>query len=185
MGEMSDRAGTRWVVFGTHEHPKGIPDPEREGWFIYSSGKADWYGVGQWDNWSIRRGGKFKTAAKAQVYADELNRLDVQGPIPPEFVERRKRLKRLAPYFRAWAYTSEEGPPEGRWPVNPDRYLVMDGGVGWHAESWETLVPDLAAVEAALKEDESNVYRVVDLDTGEDVPFTREVSVTVGAEISA
>lgn len=166
--------GRRWVVISHHSASKCVPDQEGR----YLPGPADFYEVVHCRNWGIRRRA-FRSEAKATAYADELNRLDFQGPIPPEFAERRKRLKELAPCFNSWAYTSEEGPSQARWPVNPDRYLVMDAGVGWHAESWEHLVPDKAAIEEKLKEEEANIYRIVDLDTGEDVPFTREIVLTV------
>jgi hypothetical protein len=64
--------------------------------------------------------------------------------------------------------------------VCPDRYLVHDGGVGWHAEAFDELAEDLDAVKAMIAGDEANVYSVVDLDTGDEVPFERTVSVAFG-----
>lgn len=112
--------------------------------------------------------------AEAEAYAAERNRLEFQGPLDPEFTQRRDRLKKLAPDFDGWAF---EGPPEARWPVRPGKYLVRDGGVGWHPESFDELAEDLGAVRAAIEADESNVYCVIDLDTGLEVPFDRRVSV--------
>lgn len=177
--ENDDLAGERWTVFSMHTKPVGVPQADGTVAYRWSSGDpADWYGVAHRQNWDLRRGGDFATEAEAVAYADELNRLDVQGPIPPEFAQRRNRLKTLAPYFGSWSY---QGPPAARWPVEPGRYLVLDAGVGFHAESWEYLADDLAAVAEHLRGDETAVYRVVDLDTGEDVPFTRKIVVSVGA----
>lgn len=175
-----DIAGRRWTVTARYDHPITTPDPDDPSRvrINFSEQTADSYSVCHCRNFSIHRG-DFATQPEASAYADELNRLDVQGPIRAEFVERRKRLKELAPYYRSWAYTSQEGPPGARWPTDPDRFLIFDGGVGWHAESWEYLAADKAAIEEHLRGEEANVYRIVDLDTGFDVPFKREIVVTV------
>lgn len=172
-----DHAGTRWVVFSAHTAPNMVPVPDKPGWVTMDpEAKADFWGVAYYADWSVLRG-KFESCEQAEAYAGELNRLDVQGPILPEFAARRKLLKKLAPYFGSWTYTSQGGPPEGRWPVDPGRYLIFDGG--WHGESWEYLAPDRTGIEEHLREEESNVYRIVDLDTGLDVPFKREIVVEV------
>jgi hypothetical protein len=120
-------------------------------------------------------GGRFDTPEKAIEAANEMNRAAVQGPLDPEFAARRNRLKELAPRFGPLFY---DGPPEARWPVRPGKYLLHDYGVGWHADvSWE-LADDLETVRAAFSEPEANIGRIIDLDTGEEVDFKREVVVT-------
>jgi hypothetical protein len=114
---------------------------------------------------------------RARALAGEFNRYEWQGPLDPEFTERRNRLKRLAPDFGSFY---SEGPEQARFPVRPGKYLVRDMGVGWHAESHDELADTLADVEAAIAEDEANIWRVVDLDTGDEIPFKREVSVQIG-----
>jgi hypothetical protein len=170
--------GKRWVVNASYGSDALVPVPDKPGWVQFDPAvQAESYGVVDAFNWNIQCG-KFKSEARAraQAKANELNRLDVQGPLDPAFAARRKRLKKLAPYYNSGAHS---GPHEARWPVQPDRYLVMDGGVGWHAESCEYLVSDRAGLEENLKEDESNIYRIVDLDTGKDIPFERTVSAVV------
>lgn len=154
----------KWVVASRYEKPVEFGEPDR--FVVADSG-----------NLSIERG-RFSSSDDAKQKADELNRLEVQGPLDPAFAERRNRLKGLAPNFGSFYF---EGPPAARWPVRPSRYLIRDGGVGWHAEESEELVETLADVEAAIAEDEAAVYSVIDLDTGEEIPFKREVSVTIGA----
>lgn len=117
--------------------------------------------------------GRFDNPQRAQEEADELNRAAAQGPLDPEFAERRERLKALAPDFNRYF----EGPRGARWPVRPAKYLIHDWGVGWHPEDFYALAEDLAAVEAAIAGDEANVGKVVDLDTGEEIIFEREVVV--------
>lgn len=131
-------------------------------------GKAEWY--------EVKLTGK-NAERRAQNLADEFNRYEWQGPLDPAFAERRKRLKRLAPDFNRY----HEGPSEARFPVRPARYLIHDYGVGWHPEDFYDLVDDLSQVEAAIAGDEANVGRVIDLDTGKEVAFTREVVVEVPA----
>ena len=98
----------------------------------------------------------------------------MQGPLDPAFTARRERLKAEAPDFGTWVY---QGPREARWPVRPGKYLVVDYGVGFHAETTYMLADDLDAVRSLIAEDEANVGHVVDLDTGDEVGFTRSVSV--------
>jgi hypothetical protein len=116
---------------------------------------------------------------EAQALADEFNRYEYQGPIDPAYAERYERLKQLWPDFGSFYF---EGARSARWPVAPDRYLVRDGGVGWHPESFDRLAEDLDAVRSFIAEDESNVYEVIDLDLGDEVPFERTVSVAIGAD---
>jgi hypothetical protein len=111
---------------------------------------------------------------EARALADEFNRYEYQGPIEATCAERYERLKMLCPDFGSFY---SEGPLSARWPVAPGRYLVRDGGVGWHAEAFDQLAEDLNEVRNLIAEDEANVYEVVDLDTGEPVPFVRNVSV--------
>lgn len=174
---------TQWVVAILYEEPhEMVSRIPAEALNVTVGGKPLEFGepacfiVADSENLSNERG-RFDKPEEARQAADELNRLQAQGPLDPEFAERRNRLKELAPNFGSFYF---EGPPEARWPVRPGRYLIRDGGVGWHAEESESLAETLADVEAAIAEHESNVYEVIDLDTGSDVPFEREVSVRLG-----
>jgi hypothetical protein len=180
----SKEAMTHWTVAIRYEEPHEMVSIfPAEALGISVDGKPVEFGepacfiVADSKNLSNERG-RFSDPGQAQAAAEELNRLEAQGPLDSEFIDRRNRLKKLAPNFRSFYY---EGPPEARWPVEPGRYLIRDGGVGWHAEDSESLADTLADVEAAIAGDEANVYSVIDLDTGDEVPFEREVSVTIGA----
>lgn len=181
--DQAQREGRAWGVFA-HYGPEACaaasrPDPDRPGWRIFSMGDGPpdyWLVASRFDS-SHRQGGRYKSEAAARRKADELNRLDVQGPLDPEFAHRRRRLKRLAPDFGGHFH---DGPREARYPVRPGKYALDVGGHGWHAEYWWELADDLEAVEAVIREEEQTVVRVVDLDTGQDVPFDVAVTVKIG-----
>lgn len=164
-------------------------DGEPWPWCVWASYTPIDTGGGVWttkdaqpDHWGVmnqgipgKRYGPFKAEAGAKRKCDELNREMAQGPLDPAFLERRKRLKRFAPYFHGWAH---EGPSEARWPVRPERYLIescSDDG-----DSCHELVDTLDQVRERL-EDES-AGRVVDLDTGKEVPYERTVTVVIDLE---
>lgn len=176
-------AGQRWVVYseyGSDDGP-GLPiaagqtvSLDEEGMHI-DDGPAippTSYMVGNCMSGEER--GRYKTEAGAERKAAELNRLDVQGPLDPEFAERRKRLKRLAPRF---GYL-HSGPEEARWPVRPARYLIEGYDRGYHGEEWHELVDTKAEVKTMLAGWQGNeAMRVIDLDTGDEVDFQITVSV--------
>jgi len=117
-------------------------------------------------------------AEAAKLMADERNRFEAQGPLDPAFADRRNRLIELAPDFGGIYY---EGPSAARWPVRPGRYLVRDGGVGWHPMEVDLLAEDLKALREILAKEERDIWQVIDLDTGDEVPFSREITVEVGS----
>lgn len=167
----------RWGVSIGYEHPPTKPIPGRPGWRTtdLEGVEPSYYCVSDVFGTSkeeVRFGPDERKDAEA--FAAERNRLEWQGPLDPEFTERRERLKTLAPDFGGWAH---EGPREAQWPVCPGKYLVHDCGVGWHPEDYYELIDDLAGVEAAIAADEANVGAVIDLDTGREVAFDREVVV--------
>jgi len=176
----------RWCVFVSKSRTgiePGPPDENGKRWISLSDGETTGFTVRTGnvnsqtpEDYEVHFGPDEGAGAKA--LADEFNRYEWQGPLDPDFERRRDRLRELAPRFGSFYY---DGPPEARWPVRPGRYLVHDGGVGWHPEDFHELVETLTDVQAAIAQDESNVYSVVDLDTGEEVPFERQVSVTIGA----
>lgn len=171
----------RWTVYTSYGPSAGVPDPDRPGWRIFRCGESEPTGFTVRDAFGTSKESFDFSADErgtASAFAEEKNREEAQGPLDPAFLDRRNRLKEIAPDFGSFYY---EGPPAARWPVRPGRYLVRDGGVGWHAEAFDELVETLSDVEAAIAADESSVYSVIDLDTGEEVPFEREVSVTLGA----
>jgi hypothetical protein len=69
-----------------------------------------------------------------------------------------------------------EGPKENRWPQDPKRYALWCFSDRYGQSFWET-VATLENVKGRIHD--GDVDRVVDLDTGEEVPFT--VSVSIGA----
>lgn len=110
----------------------------------------------------------FGSEQEATAKANELNKADVLASlnIKPEFLERRKRLQALGETFLV-AYG------EARWELEPGRYAVMEFSDNYSDYFWGT-VETLDEVTAAIKE--GDVARVVDLDSGNDVPFTVSVS---------
>lgn len=151
-----------WAVWENYSPPFQEPDH----WTVQQQGNHD------------KTHGPYKTAAAAQRRCDELNREMAQGPLDPAFKARRARLVRLAPGGTCYLH---EGPPGTQWPICPDRYLVFGFADGWHGDSYVDLYPTLDAVQAALEDPEGNeIDRIVDLDTGADVPFERNISVRIG-----
>lgn len=177
----------RWTVFRSLTFPKAAySEPDEDG--LTSVDLGDGVTVG----WTVMTGnvrsrtpedyevefGPDEEEAARQL-AEEFNRYEWQGPLDPAFEGRRSRLIDLDANLHGVCF---EGPPMDRWPVRPARYLVRDGGVGWHAEGEDILVDELPAVEAILGEEERSIWSVIDLDTGDEVPFTREIAVAVGVD---
>lgn len=171
----------RWGVGAGYENfSEPVPCPDKPGWVTQAPlngyENPDYYVVldrfGN-DRYEERfRGDGAKE--KAEALAEEFNRFEWQGPLDPEYVERRERLMRLAPDFNRY----HEGPRWAAFPARPARYLVHDLGVGWHPEDYYQLVDNLDDVKEAIAEAEANVGQVIDLDNGCEVSFERMVSVT-------
>lgn len=133
---------------------------------------TDYYFITKGNTLSDELNEHFPTLEKAQARADELNEGDVIASLElgPEAEKRLRAFRELVKGQFSWA-------GEYWWARKPGRYAIEtddDGGTCW------ATVKSLAAVEEEVRTDYQTVYRVVDLDTGEDVPFTREVSVSVG-----
>ncbi len=137
--------------------------------------EPSFYFVADYRDSTKRREGDFATYEEAQAAADEANRFDAQGPLDPNFEQRRFRLKGLAPDF-GYLY---EGPSEARWPIRPGKYLLDCMGHGWHPSSYWELADTVDDVKAQILDDEQTVFRVIDLDTGAEVEFKRTVLVDV------
>lgn len=173
---------SRWVVCSTRSLEgvePGPPDENGNRWFSLGDGKLLGFVVRTGnslshtpEDYEVEFDANEEDAAKA--LAAEFNRYEWQGPLDSEFEARRDRLKKIAPGYGSFYY---EGPTEARFPVRPGRYLIHDGGVGWHAEASDELADDLDDVREAIAGVESNIYSVIDLDTGDEVPFGRSVSV--------
>jgi len=118
------------------------------------------------------------TEKAAQRAADELNTKDVLASLnlTPTALARRERLKSLGYSF--WmAYG--EGHPETRLPRDPGRYAVQEYSERYSQSFWDTHAT-LDDVRDAIKN--GDVMEVVDLDTGEKVPFTVTVNVGIGRD---
>ena len=124
-------------------------------WFVTEAGKLD-----------DRLGEHFVSLEEAEARAEELNVADVRATLDldPAFEERRERLKTLDPHRSTYAHGWHR---EALYPVRPERYAAQvfydDGDVSW--EGYDTL----EKVREVIASD--RVERVVDLDTGADVPF--------------
>lgn len=129
------------------------------------------YFITKGNNLDDARKGRFKTLERAQAKADKLNSDDVIASLnlSPESMVRRERLKKLDHSSWYWG----EGHPENRWPREPGRYAIQEEG--WDGGSCWVTKETLGEVRETIAE--GDVFRVVDLDTGKDVSFTRSVSV--------
>lgn len=119
----------------------------------------------------------FKTEAAAEKAVEKLNDADAIASlrIPRTHQERFDRFRALHTHFD-WTFYDHEHHPLTRLPRKPGRYAVetyYDGGTDW--ETYETL----DEVRQQIVEDD--VSRVVDLDSGEDVPFTVSVEIELPA----
>jgi hypothetical protein len=182
--KQDEHTGHRWGVYGCYDGPFDSTQ-NNDGSYSVSLSTQGRKPTGYAVMDMFGKGGeryRFKSEKAAQRRADELNRLDWQGPLDPAFKARRNRLKRLSPDFGSWMY---EGPAAARWPVRPQRYLIQGHDDGWHGEAWDQLKDTLDEVRETLESDIGHeVWRVVDLGTGSEVEFERHVSAQVGSNTS-
>jgi hypothetical protein len=97
-------------------------------------------------------------ADKAKAEADEWNRFDRQGPLPPEFETRRRNLAKIESRS---AFDSDP-------PTSPERYALKG-----YSNDWGEWVDLHATLDEALAEAAAEGSGVVlwDLDTGEELPI--------------
>ena len=117
----------------------------------------------------------FKTSGAAKKAAAKLNDEDAIASlkVPKTHRERFNRYRALHTHLGWWWYDGENHPLT-RFPRKPGRYAVEtwsdDGSYWFHHESLDDVRSEI---------EDGDVSRVVDLDTGEDVPFTRSVHVAI------
>lgn len=115
---------------------------------------------------------RYASRSLAETECERLNRVDAEERGDPTATTRRERLRSLGKTF--WV-SYGEGHPEFRWPARPGRYALEEFSERYSESFWDT-VETRDEVEARILEE--SVGRVVDLDTGEEIPFT--VKVTLG-----
>lgn len=116
----------------------------------------------------------FKTSEAAEKAVKKLNDEDAIASlnIPDSHRARFDRFRELRGDYFSWSYWDGEHHPLTRLPARPGKYAVE---FYYEGESyWETREQLDQVVEAIV---DGNVYRVVDLDTGAEVDFSRNVSV--------
>jgi hypothetical protein len=164
---MSEHIGERWGVTATYEKDAvtRMADPDRSGWVIHKPGPTPSYFQVCDRFGDAPPHGPFSMRDQAAAHAAALNRVDVEATWDPAFKTRRERLRALGETF--WVRYGE-GPWEARWPEKPGRYAVESFSERYSESFWET-VESREDVEAEIVG--GDVSRVVDLDTGDEIPF--------------
>lgn len=136
----------------------------------------DYYFITKGNTLRDELGQHFDSSEEAEARATELNRADVLASLNLDsaFAGRRERLQQLGETF--WVRYGD-GHPEARWPKDPGRYALHVYSERYSESFWETH-ETLDEVRSEIEREGDNVSRVVDLDTGEDVPFS--VTVEIG-----
>lgn len=117
----------------------------------------------------------FKSSGAAEMAAKRLNEEDALASlnVPKSHRERFDRYRKLHMHY-GWSWYDGENHPLTRFPRKPGRYAVEtcsnDDSYWDHHESLDDVRSDIES---------GDVLRVVDLDTGEEVPFTRTVQVEI------
>lgn len=129
----------------------------------------DYYFITKGNTLADELGEHFSTEEEAKARAAELNERDVirERGLTKKQETRARRLRELT-YYGYWY-------DEFGWIRKLKRYAVESRWDDGEA-TWDTLAT-LTQVEKALHD--QRVERVVDLDTGQPISFTREVSVSV------
>lgn len=165
-------SGDEETIKFTHDDLLNAPRDTRQ-WFI----------VGPPDYWFITKGNTladelkkhYKTSEGAERAAYKLNLADVVADRGLDGVQEKRARAFGALLGRRSLWEDDEF-----WWVQPQgRYAIESGE---ESSSWST-VATLAEVEEEIRHDCWPVWRVVDLDTGQDVPFTRDVSVSLGKDL--
>lgn len=119
----------------------------------------------------------FASSKEAEARAKELNEADAIASlrVPRTHRERFDRFRDLHGDYFGWWYYGDERHPLTRLPRKPGRYAVAiywDDGSDW--KTVETLDEARELIAGG------DVDRIVDLDTGDEVPFKVAVSVEFG-----
>lgn len=146
----------------------GIANPRK-----YMVSVPDYYYITKGNTLTDELGERFKTEAKAEARVKELNDADAIASlkVPRTHLERFDRYRELHGKHFGWWWYDGEHHPLTRFPRKPGKYAVEtwhDGDTSW--ADYETL----GEVRKELLS--GDAVRVVDLDTGEDIPFTLSVS---------
>lgn len=177
MNPIKPEPGYRWVVAMKYDGPlKMVSRIPVEGRLTINGERAEVGPIRSFivtDDQLAEAKGEFATAEEAVALCEALNDADASSELSndPVFVARRERLKALGETF--WVRYGE-GYPAARWPSEPARYAIKSYSERYSETFWETY-ETLADVQAEILT--GDVVRVVDLDTGEDVPFTLSAQV--------
>jgi hypothetical protein len=163
----SSTPGYRWSV--ASHHNSTVPVEGKPGWV--TAGPADYYFLtcgNTLEDAAPRR--HFKTQEKAEQAAQKLNEADVFASLQLSNTEedRLRRFKTLVGDSHHWFHDSQWW-----WTHKRGRYALYvydgDGSCYWTTED------DPGEVRGEIEG--GDVERIVDLDTGEDMSFSRHVSV--------
>jgi hypothetical protein len=165
---MARAAGFRYSYGSSHSGP-GVPIPDKPGW--RTLGPADYYFICTAGDLSDKRGEHFATKEAAEARVKELNDADALASIKVPRTHRKRfdRYRELLGDYWGWSSYSAvygERHPLMGLPRKPGRYAVDE----WYGDdsSWETYETMAEVEERVLT---GSVGRIVDLDTGDDIPF--------------
>jgi hypothetical protein len=149
-------------------------DPPKNRWTVYQRYDGDGELVGyvvrdQFGDLDREKEFAPEEDAEAEAEAREWNRFDRQGPLPPEFEDRRRHLAKVPGSHFNVAYG------DGDLPAAPERFAV----VVWDDRYGESFVELADSLTDALGrvEGEGEGTEVWDLDTGEKLPVKLEATV--------
>ncbi len=168
---VSDLTDEEVAARGKEEREKRERDPPKNRWSVYSclDGKGNLTGYVVRDQFGdLDREKPFAPDeySEAHAEANEWNRFDRQGPLPPEFEDRRRNLAKI----RGRELFGGDLPPA------PERYAIRG-----YADNWGSFVDLHETLEQALDAaaGEGAGVELFDLDTGEELPL--KVTATVAA----
>lgn len=158
-----------WVVVAVDIPTISEPHPDKPGWQIHRPGQPGAYAVvdRNWENEQAR----YPTEAEARADADRRNLDEVERTLDPAYADRRRHLRSLGETF--WVRYGD-GPVAQRWPERPGQFATLEWSERYSESFWDTYATH-EEIEAAIRT--GDVEQVVDLDTGESVPFSVDVNV--------
>lgn len=159
-----------------YTHEQAIADGKRDP-RPYMVNVPDYFYITKGNTLTDELGEHFATEEKARARAERLNRADVLASLnlDPTAQTRRLHLQALGETFNV---RYGEGHPEARWPTKLGRYAVEEYSDRYSESFWH-MRETIEEVRADIAD--GDVERVVDLDTGADVPFKVTVEIAESA----